>query len=61
MEFNLNKEVKEFITIFIMIFLPLILIGLGAFVFDIINAWYFVLCMLWFGMGVIFYCAISEK
>jgi len=60
MELNLNKEIKEFLTVFIMIILPLILIGLGAIVFNIVIAWYFILCIVWFSMGIIFYSVIEQ-
>jgi hypothetical protein len=58
MELNLTKEKKQIITVFIMIILPLILIGTGI-LYDIKIAWYFILSIVWFAMGVIFYAAIS--
>ena len=58
MELSLTKETKQIISVFLMIILPLIVIGLGI-IFEIVNAWYFILVTIWFGMGVIFYSAVS--
>jgi len=58
MELNLTKEMKQIISVFLMIILPLIVIGLGI-IFEIFNAWYFILATIWFGMGVIFYSSIN--
>jgi len=58
MELNLNSSMKNIISIFLLIILPLLVIGLGLF-FDIRNAWYFILTVTWFGMGIIFYSAIK--
>lgn len=58
MELNLSKTVKNAITMFILLFLPLIAILLGV-IFNVMNAWYFVLCVTWFASGVIFYSVIS--
>ena len=60
MEINLPKEIKQIITVFLMIILPLILIGLGGIVFEIVNAWFYILSIVWLGMGIIFYSAISD-
>jgi len=58
MELNLTKEIKQIISVFLMIILPLIVIGLGI-IFEIINAWYFILSVIWFAMGVIFFSAVN--
>jgi len=58
MELNLTKEKKQLLTVFIMIILPMILIGAGI-LYEITIAWYFILCIVWFVMGVIFYAALS--
>ena len=58
MELNLTKEIRQIISVFLMIILPLIVIGLGI-IFEIVNAWYFILSVIWFGMGVIFYSAAN--
>ncbi|MEF8879750.1 MAG: hypothetical protein V5A64_05095 [Candidatus Thermoplasmatota archaeon] len=58
MEFELNEQLRRFLSPFLLILLPLILIGLGL-LLDIENAWYFILSVTWFSMGVIFQSAIS--
>jgi len=59
MEMNLTKDMKQIISVFLMIILPLIVIGLGVY-FNILNAWYFILAIVWFAMGVIFFCALND-
>jgi len=58
MEFNLPKIVKQILTAFLLLILPLLVILLGV-IFNILIAWYYILCVTWFGMGVIFYGAIN--
>ena len=57
MEINLNEDIRKFITLFILIIIPLILLGVGA-IFDIKSAGYFLLGIFWFGLGIIFYGAL---
>jgi len=58
MEINLSGNIKQVISIIILLILPLItlLIGLMA---NILNAWFYVGLITWFGMGVIFYGALN--
>jgi len=58
MELNLSKTVKQAITMFILMILPLFAILLGV-IFNVLNAWYFILCVTWFASGIIFYSVIS--
>jgi hypothetical protein len=58
MELNLTQEMRKTIMAFLMILLPLIIIGLGV-ISGIANAGYYILLMLWFGMGVIFFGALN--
>jgi len=58
MELNLSKTVKQFISVFLLLILPLLVIFLGV-IFNVLNAWYYILCVTWFGMGIIFYGAIN--
>lgn len=58
MELNLTQTTKQIILAFLLIILPLIVIGLGT-IFGIENAWYYILSILWFGMGVIFFSALN--
>ena len=57
MEINLSQRVKQAITLFLFIILPLLVVLVGAMV-DIENAWYFITAATWFGIGVIFFYAI---
>ena len=55
---NLTQEMKQILSAFLLIILPWIIIGLGM-VFGILHAWYYLLLILWFGMGFIFYGALN--
>ena len=57
MEINLTQEMRKILLIFLMMLLPLIVIVLGA-ISGITNAGYYIVSMLWFGMGVIFFGAL---
>ena len=58
MELNLSENMKQMISAFLLLILPLIAIALGM-VFNILNAWYFILVITWFGLGVIFFGALN--
>jgi len=58
MELNLSQTMKQFISALLLIILPLIVIGLGA-AFGVENAVFYLLSVLWFAMGVIFFGAIN--
>jgi hypothetical protein len=58
MEINLSSTIKQFIAAFILFILPLISILLGV-IFNIDSAWYFILIICWFGIGLIFFTAIQ--
>jgi hypothetical protein len=58
MELNLSKTVKTTLTIFLLIVLPLLILLIGL-ITEIFNAWFYILCVVWFGMGLIFYSAIE--
>lgn len=58
MDLKLSEGIKDILVPFLLIVLPLLLIGVGLIV-EFWNAWYFILAIFWFGMGVIFQCAIS--
>ena len=57
MEINLSERIKQIIAGFLLIILPLLFIGVGAAV-NILNAWYFILSITWFGLGIIFFNAL---
>jgi len=55
MEINLNENIKQIISIFLLILLPLLLL-LALVIVDPIQVWYTYLVLItWFGLGVIFY------
>lgn len=58
MELNLSQTMKQFISALLLIILPLIIIGLGA-AFRVENAIFYLLSVIWFAMGVIFFGAIN--
>ena len=58
MEINLSEDFKIILALFIMIFLPLILIGVGALT-GLTSAGYYIIVIFWFGMGLIFYSALN--
>ena len=58
MELNLTQTMKQIISVFLLIILPLIIIGLGT-VFGVEYLWYYLLAILWFGMGFIFFGALN--
>ncbi len=57
MELNLGSEKKQMLSTILLILLPLIVLGLGA-IFGVKNAVYYILTMIWFGLGIIFFNAI---
>ena len=58
MEINLSEDIGNILMLFIMILLPLILIGVGVLT-GFLNVGYYVLIIFWFGMGLIFYGALN--
>lgn len=58
MEITLSQTVKQIIMVLLLLVLPLVTIGLGI-LFEILLAWYYIIAITWFGMGVIYISAIS--
>lgn len=58
MELNLTQEMRKTLLVFLMVLLPLIVIGLGA-ISGVTSAGYYILSIVWFGMGVIFFGAMT--
>ncbi len=58
MEINLSGDIGNILMLFLMILLPLILIGVGVLT-GLLNVGYYVLIIFWFGMGLIFYGALN--
>jgi len=58
MEINLTETKKQIILVFLLMILPILVIIAGL-VYNVLNAWYFISAVTWFGVGLIFYCAIE--
>jgi len=58
MELNLNQEMKQMLSALLLVLLPLIVLGLGA-IFGVKNAGYYILTMIWLGVGFIFFSAVD--
>lgn len=59
MELNISSTIKKFISALILLILPLIIILIGLIV-NFLNAWYYIIAISWFGIGVIFYSALEQ-
>jgi uncharacterized membrane protein YfhO len=58
MELNLNQEMKQMLSLLLLVLLPLIVLGLGT-IFGVKNAGYYILTIIWLGVGVIFFSAVD--
>ena len=58
MEINISKTLKQLIAALLLLILPLVTIGLGI-IFEILIAWFYILAITWFGLGIIFFSAIN--
>ena len=58
MELNLSKDMKQILTAFLLVLLPLIIIFGGALA-GIKNAAYFIVMITWLALGIIFFYAIE--
>jgi len=58
MEINISEDLKNVLLFFIMILLPIILIGIGILT-NFISVGYYILSIFWFGMGLIFYNVLN--
>jgi len=57
MELNFSENVKQLITALILMIIPLILILIGI-IIPIVNAYYFIGAVTWFGVGLILFSAL---
>ena len=57
MELNLSENVRTLLLALLILILPLILIIVGL-VYNVDNVWVYLLCITWFGCGVVFYGAL---
>ena len=58
MEINLSENIRNILSIFLLILLPLIFIVIGVLT-GLLNAVYYILIIFWFAMGLIFYNALN--
>jgi hypothetical protein len=58
MEITISQTLKQIIMVFLLIILPLITIGLGI-ILNILVAWFYIIAITWFGMGIIYVSAIN--
>jgi hypothetical protein len=57
MELRLNQEKRKLLTALFLVILPLLALVLGM-AFTIQNGVYFILSIIWFGLGLIFFVAL---
>jgi len=58
MELNLSDNTKQIITAFVLMIIPLLLILIGV-ILPIVNAYYFIAAVTWFGVGLILFSALN--
>ena len=59
MEINLNENTKKFLSLFLLILLPMLLL-LGIVLVNYIQPWYlYITIITWIGIGIMFYSAIN--
>ena len=58
MELNISQTAKQLITAFLLMILPLLTIIIGV-VFNVLNAWFYIIAVTWFGLGIIFFSATN--
>jgi hypothetical protein len=57
MELNLSENVRTLLLALFILVLPLIFIIIGL-VYNVDSVWLYLLCITWFGCGVVFYGAL---
>lgn len=58
MELELSDTFKQIIMALILMILPILLIIIGM-ILPIVNAWYFIGAVTWFGVGLIIFSALN--
>jgi hypothetical protein len=59
MEINLSDTVKQIIMAFILMVIPMLLILVGVLI-ELLNAWYFIGMVTWFGVGLIIFSVLNN-
>jgi hypothetical protein len=54
MELNMEEQVRSLLLALFLLILPWVVLLIGL-VFNLENVWFYLLCVTWFGCGVIFY------
>lgn len=54
MELNMEEHVRSFLLALFLLILPWVVLLIGM-IFHLENVWFYLLCVSWFGCGVIFY------
>ena len=58
MEINKSKSIKKILFTFILMILPILIIVIGL-IANFNNALFYILLIIWFGMGMIFFYATN--
>ena len=59
MELNLSERVKQLYAALILMIIPLLLILIGT-IINLLNAWFYIISITWFGIGLILFMALKE-
>jgi hypothetical protein len=59
MELNINENIKKFLSVIIFLLLPLLILAIGV-ILSVKSVGYFLLGVVWFGLGIIFYGALQS-
>ena len=54
MELNMEEQVRSLLLALFLLILPWVVLLIGL-VFNLENVWFYLLCVTWFGCGVVFY------
>jgi len=55
----MSENLKQILTALLLLILPLLTILIGITI-NLLNVWYYVLAVTWFGMGIIFFSALRD-
>ena len=58
MELTLSEHVRTLLLAFLILVLPLIVLVIGL-VYNVDNVWFYLLCITWFGCGMVFYGTVN--
>lgn len=59
MDLSLSGKLGQLLSAFILVMLPLIILLFGV-ITNILNVWFYVILITWFGLGLILFLAIRE-